>query len=126
MTTAIGKSLTAVAAATLFAVTGCSGSDGSSDAASLSTPADVAQAAKCTGYHSGSTDELFVKEQGKCSIGGAEVTIDTFASTDDVTSFYDVASGFGGLYLVGDTWIVTGPRDALEAARDTIGSGTVK
>jgi hypothetical protein len=51
------------------------------------------------------SEEIFVKEAGTCKLSGQEVTIKTF----------------GGTFLVGNNWVMEGPRPALETAMDKVG-----
>jgi hypothetical protein len=110
----------AITPALLIALAGCGGGSGSGSL-EPSTPTTVGEAAGCTvkPYQSG---EMFVKEAGKCQIDGQEVTIYTFGDAEGRDGWLDVATTFGGVFLVGEgNWIITGPRAALEVAQDKAG-----
>jgi hypothetical protein len=84
---------------------------------------DLATQLDCAGLKSEST-EMYVREGGgiRCRRAGDDYT---FNDATAQKSWMDVASTFGGLYLVGDQWVVTGARPAMDAARATVG-GAIK
>lgn len=108
----------------LASLAGCGG--GSSDAKASSAevrPADVATAAGCADtFQMSTTEELFARELGVCRIKDAEVSLYTFASNANRDDWLDVASNFGGMYVVLDRAVISADsRDALEAAKAKAG-----
>lgn len=86
------------------------------------TSAKVAEAADCGSYAAESTEELFVRELGKCSINGSEVSVYTFADNGKRDDWLKAASSFGGKYLVLDKAILTSDTtSALDTAEGKVG-----
>lgn len=124
----------AAAAVGLLLVAACGGGDGDGDGGTVATtPWLVADSAGCK-YQPyklyPATYEILapsrkavrkVKDHGKCTIDGQGVTIYTYKDTDGRDFWLEKATTFGGVFLVGDNWIITGPRAALEAAQENAG-----
>ncbi|MEU4353386.1 hypothetical protein [Streptomyces virginiae] len=123
----------AVAAACAAAVLlcgGCAGDTtapaGSAKAAGPATPAapgtsieEIATAIGCTAEVSVEADEL---RQGGCETGQGAFRMATFAAQEGLRAWLDEARAYGGVYLVGDRWVVTTrSADALNALRERLG-----
>jgi hypothetical protein len=67
---------------------------------------DLASRLGCTGFAPAARTEVFVREQGTCQVGGASVTIYTFATGQSRNGWLNTASSFGGIYVVGAGWVV--------------------
>jgi hypothetical protein len=91
-------------------LTACGSSDGTPPSAT-----DLASDLGCT-FHD-TSDELFIKQGGPCGT----VTVYTFSGDDTRDSWLKVAENFGGVYLVGDGWVITGKQAQLEAAKAKVG-----
>jgi hypothetical protein len=102
-----------VALATMAVLAGCSSSDSGDGGDSVGSGQDVADMIGCTGWADDS-EEMYVTEGGTCDLEGEEVGAYYFADNEARDNYVDVASSFGGLYLVGDAWVIDGPRDVLE------------
>lgn len=101
-----------VALAATMVLAGCSGGD-SGGGEDVGSGQDVADMIGCTGWTDDS-EEMFVTEGGTCDLDGEEVGAYYFADDEARDNYVDVASGFGGLYLVGDGWVIDGKRAVLE------------
>ena len=112
----------AVATAVLLTLTGCSGGSGSSGgSANPLTAQQIADNAGCTLKSYGSP-QLYAKATYLCGAG----EINLFSTSDLRDSWLKVAEGFGGSYVVGDTWEIDGfgPSKMQQIASAT--RGTVK
>lgn len=116
---------TAIAAAA--ALTACGGGSGSSSPAS---PKVLADKIGCTGYSTDDQTELFVRNQGSCTLGDSTLTIYTFTSSDDRDKWVKAAAAFGSsAQVVGSDWIVLpdgGDTDAAAAAVKAKAGGDIK
>lgn len=74
---------------------------------------DVADMIGCTDF-SGDSEETYVTEGGSCDLDGETVYAYYFEDNDRRDSWVEVASRFGGPYLVGDAWVIDGPPAVLE------------
>jgi hypothetical protein len=66
--------------------------------------------------------ELYVREGGSCDgvKGGLEIA--TFNDNGARDGYLTIATGFGGVYLVGDKWVVYGSNtSAVKRAQKTLG-----
>ncbi|MGW0753565.1 hypothetical protein [Streptomyces sp. NPDC002587] len=103
-------------------------SDKESGAPSASSPPsssieEIAAAVGCTAHVDIQADEL---REGGCETGQGAYRMATFAADQGQRSWLDEARMYGGTYLVGSRWVVTGPsEEALAALRGQIG-GTVE
>ncbi|MFD4871337.1 hypothetical protein [Streptomyces sp. NPDC058412] len=86
---------------------------------------EIATAIGCTAEVSVEADEL---RQGGCETGpGGPYRMVTFAAEQGLRSWLTEARMYGGLYLVGDRWVVTaGTEDALAVVRDRLGGSVEK
>ncbi|MDX3540525.1 hypothetical protein PV721_40780, partial [Streptomyces sp. MB09-01] len=104
------------------------GGCGAGKAAAHRTPAsahqtsieEIATAIGCTAEVSVEADEL---RQGGCETGqGGPYRMVTFAAEQGMRSWLAEARNYGGIYLVGDRWVVTArSEDALAAVRGRLG-----
>lgn len=84
---------------------------------------EIAAAVGCTAHVDIQADEL---REGGCETGQGAYRMATFAAEQGQRSWLDEARMYGGTYLVGSRWVVTGPsEEALAALRGHIG-GTVE
>lgn len=114
------RTLAALAIAGL-ALTACSGS-------SDSEPPSAKQLAAELGCHDFrlNYDEMFIREGGTCLRVNGVDGIYSFTSSDTQASWLKVAENFGGVFLIGDRWIVSGHNEAaLKAAQAKVG-GDIK
>ncbi|MFG2616326.1 hypothetical protein ACGFXC_01760 [Streptomyces sp. NPDC048507] len=92
-------------------------------AAPGTTVEQIAGALGCTAELSVEADEL---RQGACETSLGAYRLTTFAAEKGLRSWLDETRTYGGVYLVGDRWVVTGPSaEALTALRERLG-GTVE
>ncbi|WP_030678629.1 hypothetical protein [Streptomyces cellulosae] len=64
--------------------------------------------------------------QGVCKAGTAEYVLLTFDTARGQREWLDVSQMYGGVYLVGNRWVLSAtPRSAMEAARAKLG-GTIE
>ncbi|MEV7506593.1 MULTISPECIES: hypothetical protein [unclassified Streptomyces] len=120
------------AAATTAPETGSAAPSASPSAAGSGTPPAtapgtsleaIASAIGCTAQVNVEAEEL---REGGCQAGQAAYRMVTFAAAGGLRSWLDEARAYGGVYLVGDRWVVTTQsKEALEALRGRIG-GTVE
>lgn len=101
-----------VAAGLLLFVAACGNGD---EGASVDSGQQLADMIGCTGYE-GDSEEMYVTEGGACQLDGDEIYVYYFSDNDRRDSWVEVASQFGGPYLVGDGWVV----DAKPAVLDDI------
>lgn len=84
---------------------------------------EIAGALGCTAELSVEADEL---RQGACETAQGAYSLTTFTAQQGLRSWLDETRTYGGVYLVGDRWVVTGPSaDALTALHDRLG-GTLE
>lgn len=104
-------------------ITGCS----SSGRGTAATPGDLAARLGCTGsFTTEQSSELFVRESGRCSIDGSDVTLYTYADNDSRDNWVKSAQTFGGVLVVGDRWTARAPSQAAaETVKGKIG-GTIR
>ncbi|MFE7185255.1 hypothetical protein [Streptomyces erythrochromogenes] len=122
----IRPSLAAAAAAcvTVLLCAGCAGHAATPVAAeAAATPGttieQIATAIGCTPEVSVEADEL---RQGGCGTGQGAYRMATFAAQKGLRAWLDEARAYGGVYLVGDRWVVTTQSaDALNALRERLG-----
>lgn len=118
-----GARAAAAALGLVALLTACGGeSDSPSDSGPLAI-ADLAAQAGCTSHTVDPEPQLYVREQATCTGGPADAkTIYTFAETQQRDDWLEIAKGFGGIYLVGDGWIVdTGTAEVAEATKAVAG-----
>jgi hypothetical protein len=67
--------------------------------------------------------EFFVRESGTCIVGsGDKVTVYAFGTATAEDQWLQVASGFGGVYVVGHGWVVSVDTQAVaETVRGKVG-----
>ncbi|MGW7334184.1 hypothetical protein ACWGIU_37420 [Streptomyces sp. NPDC054840] len=79
----------------------------------------IATAIGCTAEVNVEAEEL---RQGGCQAGQVVYRMVTFAAEEGLRSWLTEARMYGGLYLVGDRWVVTAPaEEALTALRGRLG-----
>ncbi|MFE9633591.1 hypothetical protein [Streptomyces sp. NPDC006463] len=99
------------------------GKETGAQSAPSSSIEDIAAAVGCTAHVDIQADEL---REGGCETGQGAYRMATFAADQGQRSWLDEARMYGGTYLVGSRWVVTGPsEEALTALRGHIG-GTVE
>lgn len=103
---------------------GCSSGSGGSSKSAAVTPADVAKKLGCTASTE-STEQLYVRELGKCTFNGAEVSLYTFTDNTARDSWLKIASGFGGKYDVMDRAIISSDDGTAVDAAQAKAGGTV-
>ncbi|WP_326586800.1 hypothetical protein [Streptomyces sp. NBC_01294] len=80
---------------------------------------EIATAIGCTAEVSVEAEEL---RQGGCETGQGPYRMATFAADTGLRSWLTEAQTYGGLYLVGDRWVVTAQTtEALTALRERLG-----
>jgi hypothetical protein len=111
-----------VAAAALAACGGDaeSSEDGEGGAKSYDSVQELVDAFGCDDF-SAESEEMYVKEGGICEFGQQDVYVYTFANAEAQASYVDTASTFGGLYLVGNDWVVSSTRYVLEQVQEYVG-----
>ncbi|MFD5883834.1 hypothetical protein NRK68_29430 [Streptomyces yangpuensis] len=123
----IRPSLAAVAAAcvTVLLCGGCAGHAAtpaaSADEAAEPTTSieEIATAIGCSAEVSMEAEEL---RQGGCQTEQGAYRMVTFAAQKGLSAWLDEARAYGGVYLVGDRWVVTTQSaDALNALRGRLG-----
>lgn len=101
----------------LLTLSAC-GSGGSSGN-TYSSGGDLASAIGCSGYEGGS-QELYVADGGTCTLDSNDaVIVDTFSSQDNATKYADAAKSAGGVYVIGNKWVVG--VDSNDQAQAVIG-----
>ncbi|MEU6313022.1 hypothetical protein [Streptomyces sp. NPDC047014] len=131
--------LTAAVCAAALLCGGCSGAAaeprpaqasvaGSASAAASAAPSEaappgtsieaIATAIGCTPQINVEAEEL---REGGCQNGPVAYRMLTFAAQGGLRAWLDEARAYGGAYLVGDRWVVTAPKEALEPLRGKIG-----
>ncbi|MEU9037489.1 hypothetical protein AB0D45_21670 [Streptomyces sp. NPDC048352] len=101
---------------------GAPAGDGSSPA-KTATVEELAAALGCSAEVSMQADEL---RQGACATGQGAYRMTTFAAEQGLRSWLAETRVYGGVYLVGDRWVVTAQSaDALTALRERLG-GTLE
>ncbi|WP_371675585.1 hypothetical protein [Streptomyces sp. NBC_01276] len=84
---------------------------------------EIAGVLGCTAELSVEADEL---RQGACETAQGAYSVTTFAADQGLRSWLAETRTYGGVYLVGDRWVVTGPSaQALTAVHDRLG-GTLE
>ncbi|MFH7600343.1 hypothetical protein WDV06_35375 [Streptomyces racemochromogenes] len=87
--------------------------------AASATVEQLAAALGCTAELGTQAEEL---RQGACATGQGAFRMTTFAAEEGLRSWLAEAEPYGGFYLVGDRWVVTGPSaDALAGLRERLG-----
>lgn len=111
------KMITGVTMAAALMLTGCSGSD---DGAEVDSGQAVADMVGCEGFEA-TSEEMYVTEGGPCQLDGEEISVYYFADEDARDSYVEIASDFGGNYLVGDSWVVDAPPAVLDELEEQHG-----
>ncbi len=118
----------------MFMLTGCGGSNeagggGAGDQKLLTVQAVIDELGqdgvtcshlKMSGNGSEGQNQLYTREDGRCSIGDEEVNVVTFDGAAQRDQYLQVAKQFGGIYVTGETWAVAtetqGTADKVKAA----------
>ncbi|MFE1975578.1 hypothetical protein [Streptomyces hygroscopicus] len=131
---------TAVCAALLF-LGGCGGSGPAHGAghgrektssaakafAAPGTPAPLTKIADAIGCDATVITEAEELRQGACGSGGKRFTMVTFATDKGQRDWLATSKDYGGTYLVGKRWSVTGlSMDSLEPLREKLGGSLEK
>jgi hypothetical protein len=112
----------AVAAALLLTVAACGGDEKAPAPSAGHTLASLASAVGCGGLEHDKDPQLFVREQGSCTIAAHQVKLYTFGDTGSRDSWLKVAQGFGGVYVVGERWVVSvDEQETAELVRGLVG-----
>lgn len=103
----------------VFMLTGCNRSDGiesdTGDDQLLTVEAVVDELGqggvtcsdlKMSGQGSEGQNQLFTREDGRCSIGDEEVNVVTFDGPSQRDQYLEAAKQFGSIYVTGETWAV--------------------
>ncbi|MFJ6777680.1 hypothetical protein [Streptomyces yangpuensis] len=121
----IRPSFAAVAAAcvTVLLCGGCAGHAATPASGEAAKPAtsieEIATAIGCTAEVSMEADEL---RQGGCQTEQGAYRMVTFAAQKGLSAWLEEARAYGGVYLVGDRWVVTTQSaDALNTLRGRLG-----
>jgi hypothetical protein len=100
------------------------GRSGSPSALAAGSP-DVVSLSRetgCTGFDRSGQTELYVREQISCALGGSQITVYTFNDRASQQQWLDVARGFGGVYVIGDRWVVsTDDQATAQAVKGKLG-----
>jgi hypothetical protein len=133
----IAKSFILLSVLTLF-ITGCGGGSSTSSTtqpeqkkidikSDFKFMSDFLAALKssgvdCTGYVK--DDEVIgVLEQGSCTYGSTELTLDLFADDKTASMMVDSLKAFGGYWVVSNNWvIVVEDGDVAKDLRDKLGA----
>ena len=67
----------------------------------------LAQKIGCTGFAT-TSPTLYASDEGNCDLGGATLDVVTFADNGTRDKWVQAAKSFGGSYVVGDRFAVTG------------------
>ena len=100
---------------------------GSSRAVPRAVPASLAELASATGC-SGFAVEIEGKDYRRARCGespGNRYWLLTFLTYGNAQDWLEGSRAYGGVYLVGVRWIITGPRSVLESFQQKLG-GTVQ
>ncbi|QDL69378.1 hypothetical protein DNK48_08160 [Streptomyces malaysiensis subsp. malaysiensis] len=131
---------TAVCAGLLF-LAGCGGNDQAHGArheqkkispatkefAEPGTPAPLAKLADAIGCEATVITEADELRQGACGSGAKRFTMVTFATDKGQHDWLTTSKDYGGMYLVGKRWSVTGlSMNSLEPLREKIGGSLEK
>lgn len=85
------------------------------------TAADLATKIGCTGYTQ-SSEEMYVKEGGDCTLNGQTVYVNTYADDTARDQYLEVAKSTGGTYAQGPKWVIHGDdATTIEQAAKTAG-----
>lgn len=94
---------------------------GGSQPSAPPSPSALASRIGCTGYSSISPT-LYAREEGSCTVNGDDLDIATFSSTSDEDNSVCAASGFGGIIVKGNLWVVnTGNQASANAVKAKLG-----
>ncbi|MFD7662686.1 hypothetical protein [Streptomyces sp. NPDC059788] len=94
--------------------------------AAAGPPASMARIAAALGCRADVIVEAQELREGGCTTGAGVFRILTFSSDGNKRAWLTEARAYGGTYLVGTRWSVTGPsRSALLPLRDSLG-GTLE
>jgi hypothetical protein len=92
--------------AVVLVVAGCGG--GGKSSSQPMTPQQMASKIGCTFEPNTGQTEMFVREEGDCSVNGHDVTLYTFSSTSAQNSWTSAANTFGlGPHVSGDLWVAS-------------------
>ncbi|MFD6890994.1 hypothetical protein [Streptomyces sp. NPDC059957] len=112
------------AACTAGAGTGAGGTGGGRAASSAPAPAPepldrIAAALGCSPEVTVDAQEV---REGACAVEGLAFRVATFSTAQGRAAWLAESRQYGGTYLVGERWIITGPSaDALTPARTALG-----
>ncbi|MEU9719137.1 hypothetical protein [Streptomyces sp. NPDC047976] len=96
---------------------------GRGPAGKAATLEELASALGCTAESVTEADEL---RQGACATGQGAYRLSTFAAEEGLRSWLAETRVYGGVYLVGNRWVVTAQSpEALTALRERLG-GTLE
>lgn len=102
---------------------GSSGSEGGGRAAPPpSAPEPLDRIAAALGCSPEVTVDAQEVREGACAVEGRAFRMATFSTAEGRAAWLAESRQYGGTYLVGERWIITGPSaDALTPARATLG-----
>jgi len=117
------RKLATIGAVAMLLLAACGGGSASgAKSTTYKTGAELADAIGCTAYQSGSS-EMYVADGGTCTLGRNDaVIVDTFSSSSNRDSYVQVAKSTGGVYVVGDGWVVgVGSQDEADQVKGKVG-----
>ncbi|MFI7499032.1 hypothetical protein ACIBVL_11065 [Streptomyces sp. NPDC049687] len=129
----LGAPVCVAAAALLLAGCGGGGDDAKPTAATKSAapsarPMTLEALGKAVGCETAPKEagKTLDYRQGLCDSADAEYVLVTFDTTEGQRAWLDTAQMYGGVYLVGNRWVLSAdPRSAMEKARTELG-GTIE
>jgi len=108
----------------LLLLTGC-GKAGTSPAAAPAPPqpSEIASRFGCVGFAPETTQELYVSEVGRCTLGqDTAVRVLTFHDDTGRDAFVKIAASFGPSYAVGDMFVVEGTSTTVDTVDSKLGT----
>lgn len=109
---------TAAVAAALLALAACESAPGDAPAEASGTLEQIAERAVCTPEVQTDATEL---RQAKCATDDGTYVLTTFATDRGQREWLNQAKDYGGSYLVGRKWAVSGEAGTVERVRERLG-----
>lgn len=82
----------------------------------------LARAAGCSAWAPEDTTELYVRETACCELDGDMLTLYTFTDGEARDNWLAIAQGFGGIFVVGPSWVISADsQEAAERAQEGAG-----
>lgn len=109
---------TPAAALTALLLAGCGGG---ADAAESRTLEQLAADIGCTKVDDGG-EQALTRESGSCKLDGEDIYLQTFADGDQQDEWRAMADAAGGVFVVGDQWVVqTFDQETADAVAAKVG-----